>query len=150
MKYWIGTVCQEHVLRGVAGGFCQVCHGKAAPLNRMQRGDWLLYYSPKIRLHGNEKLQAFTAVGQIADDHAYPFQMSADFIPFRRNVAYAEIARDCPLSIARQHRQWQRYAGMLRYGHFEISADFFNWIARYMLRQPENASAPNPQQAGLF
>ena len=76
--------------------------------------------------------------------------MSADFIPFRRNVAYVEIARDCPLSIARQHRQWQQYAGMLRYGHFEISADFFNWIARYMLRQPENASAPNPQQAGLF
>ncbi len=33
MKYWIGTVSQEHVLRGVAGGFCQVCHGKAAPLN---------------------------------------------------------------------------------------------------------------------
>lgn len=65
MKYWIGTVCQEHVLRGVAGGFCQVCHGKAAPLNRMQRGDWLLYYSPKIRLHGNEKLQAFTAVGRL-------------------------------------------------------------------------------------
>ena len=48
MKYWIGTVSQEHVLRGVAGGFCQVCHGKAAPLNRMKRGDWLLYYSPKI------------------------------------------------------------------------------------------------------
>ena len=36
MKYWIGTVSKEHVLRGVAGDFCQVCHGKAAPLNRMQ------------------------------------------------------------------------------------------------------------------
>lgn len=47
MKYWIGTVSKEHVLRGVAGGFCQVCHGKAAPLNRMQRGDWLLYYTAR-------------------------------------------------------------------------------------------------------
>lgn len=81
MKYWIGTVSKEHVLRGVAGGFCQVCHGKAAPLNRMQRGDWLLYYSPKIRLDGHDKLQAFTALGQIADDQAYPFQMSASLSP---------------------------------------------------------------------
>ncbi len=91
MKYWIGTVSKEHVLRGVAGDFCQVCHGKAAPLNRMQRGDWLLYYSPKIRLDGHDKLQAFTALGQITDDQAYPFQMSASFIPFRRNVAYARL-----------------------------------------------------------
>ena len=65
MKYWIGTVSKEHVLRGAAGGFCQVCHGKAAPLNRMQRVDWLLYYSPKIRLDGHDKLQSFTALGQI-------------------------------------------------------------------------------------
>ena len=150
MKYWIDTVSQQHVLRGVAGGFCQVCHGKAAPLNRMKRSDWLLYYSPKIRLDSNEKLQAFTAFGQILDDQAYPFQMSATFIPFRRNVAYAPIVRDCPLDIARQHSEWKHYASLLRYGHFEISADFFNWITHYMQRQPENASAPNPQQASLF
>ena len=100
MKYWIGTVCQEHVLRGVAGGFCQVCHGKAAPLNRMKRGDWLLYYSPKIRLHGNEKLQAFTAFGQILDDQAYPFQMSADFIPFSPQC---RLCRDCA-RLPAQHR----------------------------------------------
>ena len=103
MKYWIGTVSKEHVLRGVAGGFCQVCHGKAAPLNRMQRGDWLLYYSPKIRLDGHDKLQAFTALGQITDNQAYPFQMSASFIPFRRNVAYAEIRRECPIAVIRTH-----------------------------------------------
>ena len=110
MKYWIGTVSQEHVLRGVAGGFCQVCHGKAAPLNRMKRGDWLLYYSPKISLYGHEKWQAFTACGQIADDTAYPFRMSEDFIPFRRNVVYSPIQRDCPLDIARTHPEWKMYA----------------------------------------
>ncbi len=36
MRYWIGVACKEHVLRGVTGGFCQVCHGKAAPLNHMR------------------------------------------------------------------------------------------------------------------
>ena len=114
MKYWIGTVSKEHVLRGVAGGFCQVCHGKATPLNRMQRGDWLLYYSPKIRLDGYDKLQAFTALGQITDDQAYPFQMSASFIPFLRT-----------------HPEWKKYAARLRYGHFEISEDFFNFVRNY-------------------
>ena len=31
-RYWIGVACREHVGRGVAGGFAQLCHGKAAPL----------------------------------------------------------------------------------------------------------------------
>lgn len=146
MKYWIGTVSQEHVLRGVAGGFCQVCHGKAAPLNRMKRGDWLLYYSPKISLYGHEKWQAFTACGQIADDTAYPFRMSEDFIPFRRNVVYSPIQRDCPLGIARTHPEWKTYASQLRYGHFEISEDFFSFVQGYMLAPPESG----PRQESLF
>ena len=45
MKFWIGTVSKEHVMKGVAGGFCQVCHGKQAPLNRMKKGDFLIYYN---------------------------------------------------------------------------------------------------------
>ena len=51
-RFWIGVVSKEHVLRGVEGGFCQVCHGKKAPLNRMEKGDYLLYYSPKYQLNG--------------------------------------------------------------------------------------------------
>ena len=69
-RFWIGVVSKEHVLRGVEGGFCQVCHGKKAPLNRMKKGDYLLYYSPKYQLNGQEKLQAFTAIGKILDDTA--------------------------------------------------------------------------------
>ena len=149
MKYWIGTVSKEHVLRGVVGGFCQVCHGKAAPLNRMQRGDWLLYYSPKIRLDGHDKLQSFTALGQITDDQAYPFQMSASFIPFRRNVAYAEIRRECPIAVIRTHPEWKKYAARLRYGHFEISEDFFNFVRAYMLAESETP-ATGARQESLF
>ena len=43
-KFWVGVVSKEHVQRGVKGGFCQVCHGKKGPLNRMKKGDYLLYY----------------------------------------------------------------------------------------------------------
>ena len=53
-RFWIGVVSKEHVLRGVEGGFCQVCHGKKVPLNRMKKGDYLLYYSPKYQLNGQE------------------------------------------------------------------------------------------------
>jgi len=28
MNYWIGVVSRSHVLRGVAGGFAQMNHGK--------------------------------------------------------------------------------------------------------------------------
>ena len=133
MKYWIGVVSKEHVMCGVAGGFCQVCHGKAAPLNRMKKGDWLLYYSPTLRMGNTQKYQAFTAIGQITDDVAYPFPMSESFIPFRRNVAYAEVRRECPIDKVRSLPEWKKYAGMLRYGHFEVSAAFFDSVRQYML-----------------
>ena len=38
-RAWIAIASAEHVRRGVAGGFAQVCHGKAAPLRRLAPGD---------------------------------------------------------------------------------------------------------------
>ena len=43
---WIAVASAEHVRRGREGGFMQVCHGKAAPLRRIQPGDGVVYYSP--------------------------------------------------------------------------------------------------------
>jgi hypothetical protein len=34
-KYWIGVASRNHVRMGMAGGFCQLCHGKAAPMRRL-------------------------------------------------------------------------------------------------------------------
>ena len=138
MKYWIGVVSKEHVMRGVAGGFCQVCHGKAAPLNRMKKGDWLLYYSPTLRLGDAQKYQAFTTIGQITDDAAYSFRMSEAFIPFRRNVDYLAIKQECPIDVVRQHPEWLHYARQLRYGHFEVSADFARLVQQHMLADARN------------
>jgi hypothetical protein len=36
---WIGVAAKDHVDMGVAGGFIQVNHGKAGPLERMRAGD---------------------------------------------------------------------------------------------------------------
>ncbi len=69
--YWIGVASRDHVLKGVAGGFCQLGHGKAAPVKRLAPGDWIAYYSPRTAYEGGEPVQAFTAIGRIKLGEAY-------------------------------------------------------------------------------
>lgn len=83
---WIAVACADHVALGVAGGFMQVCHGKAAPLRRMRPGQCVAYYSPTEAFRGRQSLQAFTAIGVIRDSDPYCFDMGAEFQPWRRNV----------------------------------------------------------------
>ncbi len=73
-KYWVAAISKEHTQRGASGNFIQVCHGKQAPLKRMKKGDYLIVYSSKITMEGNEKHQKFTAAGQVMDDEVYPFR----------------------------------------------------------------------------
>ncbi len=51
-NYWIGVVSRDHVAIGVGGGFAQLNHGKAGPLERMRAGDGFAYYSPRTVLSG--------------------------------------------------------------------------------------------------
>ena len=87
MNAWLGVVSHQHVQRGVTGGFAQLCHGKALPLRRMRRGDWLVYYSPALQ-RGGDPLRAFTAIGRVEDDEVFQFDMGDGFVPFRRRVSY--------------------------------------------------------------
>ena len=57
----------EHVRIGRSKGFMQVCHGKAAPLRRIQPGDGVVYYSPTSVFRSKDQLQSFTAIGVISD-----------------------------------------------------------------------------------
>jgi len=88
MKYWIVVVSKDHIARGVEGGFMQANHGKEGPLKRMAVGDGVIFYSPKKSFGGNEPLQAFTAIGEVADDKIYQHKMADDFVPYRRNINY--------------------------------------------------------------
>lgn len=87
MTYWINTVSADHVQRGVAGGFTQANHGKPYMLRKMARGDWIIFYSPKTALEQGESLQAFTAIGRVADDEPYrpspeqPWRRKMEFLP---------------------------------------------------------------------
>ena len=87
-RYWIGVVSQNHVEMGVAGGFTQVNHGKAGPLERMAAGDGFVFYSPRTAHPDGEVLQAFTAIGRIEDGPIYQVDLGNGFMPLRRNVEY--------------------------------------------------------------
>ena len=50
----VGSGFQEHVMRGQAGGFAQVCHGKRS-LSRIIKGDYLIYYSPGNKMDSDLK-----------------------------------------------------------------------------------------------
>jgi EVE domain len=63
-RFWVGVASREHVLAAVRGAFCQLNHGKEAPVRRLQMGDSIAFYSPRERMEGGESLQAFTAAGR--------------------------------------------------------------------------------------
>ncbi|WP_374349020.1 EVE domain-containing protein [Chitinimonas sp.] len=149
MRYWIGVVSREHVMRGVDGGFCQVCHGKQAPLKRMAPGDWMIYYSPNEKMGESGGCQRFTAIGMVEEGNAYPFQMSPEFVPYRRDIAWRpcrEVAIRPLIERLGFIRDKQRWGYAFRFGHLEISREDFELIASAMLddvptEQPLEAKA---------
>src|SRR3954469_12306856 len=88
MTYWINTVSRGHVQRGVAGGFTQANHGKPHMLRKMARDDWIVFYSPKTEYPDGDRLQAFTAIGRVADDEVYQEDFDPQFQPWRRRVEF--------------------------------------------------------------
>ncbi len=88
MSDWINTVSRGHVQRGVQGRFTQANHGKPNMLRKMARGDWIVFYSPRTDYPDGDPLQAFTAIGQVADDEPYQVEMTPEFQPWRRNVDF--------------------------------------------------------------
>ena len=79
-NFWIGVVSKEHVDIGVAGGFTQVNHGKAGPLERMRAGDGFAFYSPRTAYPDGELLQAFTAIGRIRNGTVYQVSVGDSFV----------------------------------------------------------------------
>ena len=134
MKYWVGVVSREHAGRGERLGFAQAGHGKRTGLARMSKDDWIVYYSPYESLNKKESLQAFTIIGQVADDEIWQAD-EGDFKPWRRRVNY-ESCNEAPvrpllekLSFTAGKKSWG-YA--FRYGLFESPEDDFKIIADAM------------------
>jgi hypothetical protein len=134
-KYWIGVASRDHVRTGTAGGFCQLCHGKAAPLRRLKAGDRIIYYSPRERIRDGAPVRAFTAIGEVGADDPEPRDMGGGFVPYRRGVTFYK-ASDAPiqpllpvLSFTRDRLQW---GIALRRGVFAIDRQDYDTIANAM------------------
>ncbi len=94
MTFWVGVASHDHVRMAVAGGFIQLAHGKHAPVQRLSPGDWIALYSTRTSISGGEALQAFTAIGRVADGPPYEFDQAPGFRPLRRDVTYLK-SREC-------------------------------------------------------
>lgn len=142
--YWIAVASAEHVRRGRAQGFMQVCHGKLAPLRRVKPGDLVAYYSPTVSFGGQDALRAFTAIGTVREGEPYLVETGA-FGAYRRDVLWLD-AREAPirpllgtLEMTAGKPNWG-YA--LRFGLVAVSAADLRVIAAAM-------AAPLSRQAGV-
>jgi EVE domain len=133
--HWIAVASAEHVRRGRAEGFMQVCHGKRGPLARVQPGDGVVYYSPTEVFRGGGSLQAFTAIGRVLEGGPYAHDMGGVFVPFRCDVDWfaAEERPIRPLLDRLEFTAGRRNWGyQLRFGLFEIGERDFDAIAAEM------------------
>ncbi|WP_094287069.1 EVE domain-containing protein [Mycobacterium lehmannii] len=122
MTNWINTVSRDHVELGVRGRFTQANHGKPTMLRRMARGDWVVFYSPRTVYPDGAPLQAFTAIGQIADDEPY-LDASPEAERWRRNVDFLECTQT-PIRPLIEHLDFiedkSRWGYKFRFGLFKI------------------------------
>ena len=136
MKHWVNTISRDHVRQGVEGGFTQAGHGKASGLKRLRAGDWLVFYSSKTSLHKGEPVQAFTAIGRVADDELYQVEMTPGFRPWRRNLEFANCVEApirpliADLTFIKDKKHW---GYVFRFGLFEIPQEDFTRIKRAMV-----------------
>ena len=136
MKYWVIVASKDHVQRGLAGGFIQANHGKAAPLKRMQAGDWVIFYSPKLEFGKPEKCQCFTAIVRDVGQEVYQHDMGDGFTPFRRNVQFlpsnelSVLPLISDLTFIKDKTHW---GAPFRFGMLQIPEEDFRLIASKMV-----------------
>lgn len=135
-KYWIIVASKDHVKRAVAQGIAQTCHGKASPLKRMHKDDFIIFYSGKQTLGGTQLCQQFTGIGKVLDKEIIHVQVSQDFCPARRmiDVLPSEDISILPL-IANLHfiHDKKHWGYPFRFGLVEIDQHDFTLISSQML-----------------
>lgn len=108
---------------------------KKTPLNKMNTGDWLIYYSSKSNLKVNTPYQKFTAIGRVVGSNIYQVKINDDFMPYRRNVDFIHCKEVSihPLIPKLSFIENERYWGYpFRFGHLEICIEDFELISSQM------------------
>jgi hypothetical protein len=134
---WLGVASADHVARAVELGIAQIGHGKRGGLARLQAGEWLVYYSPRVGFAASEPLRAFTALGRVADAELYQAD-EGSFKPWRRRVDYERGASQVALgSLAERLELTQapNWGYRLRRGLVELGAGDLELIRAAMMRR---------------
>ncbi len=146
MRNWLAIASADHVRLGRKLGFLQVCHGRAAPLRRVQPGDRIVCYSPTDSFRGNDSLKAFTALGTVCAGGVYQAEIAGGFRPHRRAVDWHDAA-EIPMAFVQDGLEFRRsrnWAYRWRSGLVEISDRDMATIAEAMftaLAQPDRQAA---------
>ena len=132
MNHWLGVVCRDHVRRGTERGIAQLGHGKRDGLARLTAGDWLVYYSPRTSLRDGAPLQAFTALGVVADDEIWQAH-EGHFHPWRRRIHYLPNVVETPIrSLGLAFTAQPGWGVQLRRGLVQLTDDDFRRIHEAM------------------
>jgi hypothetical protein len=139
-KHWLAVASRDHMRHGVEGGFCQLGHGKEAPIRRLSTGDRIAYYSPKVKLEGGDPVQARTAIGTIKSGEAYCADMGQGFRPWRRAVTWNRKAHEAPIRPLLSHLELTKskasWGIVFRRSLSSVSPPDFNIIAKAMSMTP--------------
>lgn len=72
-RYWVSKAAQEHVDIVRDKGYTQVNMGPREPLENMNIGDWILYFSPTMYYEQDEpSIQKFTGIASVTGSRVYP------------------------------------------------------------------------------
>ncbi len=142
-NHWIVVASRDHAAIGVKASIIQANHGKRAALDRMRPGDRIAIYSPRETFAKTGRLQAFTALGTVADDRVWQLEVGPGFKPFRRRVEY-EPVEDAPLLPLLERltfiRNKSAYGAVFRFGIVKVPESDFR-VIEDALRGPEGLSA---------
>jgi predicted RNA-binding protein len=135
-KYWIIVASKDHVSIGLKDGFTQANHGKAAPLKRMQPGDYIIWYSGKDSLSSEVKCQKFTGIARVEDSEVFQVEISPSFKPYRRRVEVLQFREISILPLIENLHfipNKKSWGYPFRWGFLQIEEHDFLLIAKEMI-----------------
>lgn len=142
-KNWIAVASATHARRGrehQPQGYMQVCHGKLAPLRRVQPGDRVVYYAPTETMGAKDRCQQFVSLGVVQPGTPYAFDMGGGFVPYRRDVRYLPAREVSILPLIDRFEfveSRERWGYKFRFGLFDISDHDLGLIADAMGISPQ-------------
>ena len=132
-RCWIAVASRLAVDAAVGGGFIEINFGKAGPLERMRPCDGIACYSPRELDERGAPVQAFTALGRVADAPLY--QVAHDHQPFRRAVHWLGVTAASvrplidELGFIHNKAHW---GAAFRFGYLRVPPEDFARIAAAM------------------